>query len=398
MRLLFDIYQWVFWNVFTRPFFVGLFLYRTYRFARTSASRPFPPPPFLVVSNHGTFFDPWIVGGYSRYPFGIMTNDDGFHGSRVSRWYLRTIGAFPKKKGTNDYRAMKTTLTLLRRGKPVLIFPEGQTTWDGETQPLYPGIEKLVRRAGCPLVSVRLQGNFLTKPWWAKTVRKGKIRVTFTVHPEETLRRLSDDELFDLIRRSIYQNDIKDPENRAIPFTGKNLAEGLERFVWICLGCGAEDSLVTSGDTVSCRLCGGSWRMDPYCRLEPVTAGCRDLKDWAELHKDRVKRTIGTRPETLTRSEGIVLQLEKSEHIFEEAGEGSATLLRDEIRFTGPGFRMSWPVAEIGDCVIQKKDIFEFRHGAFRARFLFSGKSPMKWIHYLRYIKGYEHCERQGHL
>ncbi|MBD3315340.1 MAG: hypothetical protein GF344_06105, partial [Chitinivibrionales bacterium] len=111
---------------------------------------PLPEPPYIMLSNHGTFFDPWLVGGWSRNPLSIMMNDDAYRSGIVSRTYLRWIGTYGKKKGSSDYRAMKKTLSLLGAGKGVLIFPEGQTTWDGETQPIYAGIEKIVLRAKCP--------------------------------------------------------------------------------------------------------------------------------------------------------------------------------------------------------------------------------------------------------
>ncbi|MBN1577779.1 MAG: 1-acyl-sn-glycerol-3-phosphate acyltransferase [Chitinispirillaceae bacterium] len=399
--MLFKIQQWIVWNCLTRPFFVGLLLAPKYHFSRTHESRPFPRPPFLVVSNHGTFFDPWIIGAYSRYPFGFMANDDGFRSNPVTRWYLHSIGAFPKRKGASDYRAMKRTVELIRSGKPVCIFPEGQTTWDGETQLLYGGIEKLIKRLECPLVTVHLQGNFLTKPWWAKTVRKGKIRVTFTVHTPESIRRQTDRELLATIQRSIYQNDIKDPQNLATPFSGTDLAAGLERLVWICMQCGAEDTLSTSGNSVSCSACNHSWKIDAHCRLialQPGTACCGDLKDWVELHKARVKENIGGRPEPITGSDNVVLQRENARGGFTDSDRGRLTLTATALRFRGADSTIVWPLAEIDDYVIQKKDIFEFRHSTMYVRFVFSGKSPMKWIFYLRYCKGFEECEKQGHL
>jgi len=152
---------------------------RSNNFFRSSGSEALPKPPFVIVSNHGTFFDPWIIGYFSRYPFAIMCNDDAFRGSPITRWYLNSIGAFPKKKGASDFKAMKKTMSSLAAGRPVCIFPEGQTSWDGETQLLYKGIEKIIRHGRVPLVMVRMSGNFLTKPWWADRIRKGRIECLF---------------------------------------------------------------------------------------------------------------------------------------------------------------------------------------------------------------------------
>ena len=401
MKKLFTLYRWIIWNVLSRLLFVALFLRRKYPFRPTPGSHRFPKPPFIIVANHGTFFDPWIIGSYSNVPLGLMTNDDGFRQGPVTRWYLKSIGAFPKKKGASDYRAMKITLDLLKKRVPVCIFPEGQTTWDGETQLLYTGIEKLVKRAGCPLVTVRLQGNFLLKPWWARYKRNGRILTTIKVHSTETIKALSNEDLFSLIRKSIYQNDVKDPDNRAVAFSGTHLAEGLERFIWICLQCKAEDTLTMQGNRITCSSCTGSWEMDAHCRITPLKEGitsCEDLKDWADFHKTRVKEVIAKRPSPLTRSEQVLLQQENAQQVFTETDRGVLTLAADILSFRGATSDLHWPVAEICDCVIQQKDIFEFRHQNIYRRFLFNGKSPMKWVYYIRYLKGYEQYELQGHL
>ena len=401
MNILFRCYQWILWNILTRFIFINFFLKKAFPFYHTPDSQPFPKAPFLVVANHGTFFDPWIIGSYTHSPLGIMTNDDGFREGMVTKWYLKSIGAFPKKKGASDYRAMKKTLSLLRNGIPVCIFPEGQTTWDGETQLLHTGIEKLLQRAKCPLVTVRLQGNFLMKPWWAHRKRSGRILTTVTVHSPETLSKLSGEEIFNLIKRSIYQNDIKDPKNIAAAFSGSDCALGLERFVWICLNCSAEDTLETCGNRITCSSCGNFWEIDAYGRLSAPSAestSCNDLKDWAELHKIRVKEMISRKPEVLTRSDCVVLQQEGEQHLFTDTDTGTITLSPETLRFQGKAVDLLWPIGGIEEYVIQKKDLFEFRYGEQYFRFVFSGKSPLKWIFYIRYLKGFEQCEKQGHL
>ena len=402
MKLIFKLYQWILWNIVTRFLFINLYLKRIYKFHLTADSDPIPKPPFLLLSNHGTFFDPWIIGSYSRYPMGYMTNDDGFTEGIITRWYLKSIGSFPKKKGASDFKAMKTTLSLLKRGKPVCIFPEGQSTWDGETQLLYPGIEKLLKRSGCPLVIVRLRGNFITKPWWACFKRNGSISVTMNVHSVDKIKSLTNEELFDFIRKSIYQNDIKDPGNRTVSFTGHHCAEGLERLLWICRRCEAEDTLSMTGDTITCNECGGTWHIDAYCRITPSTGNgdgaCEDLKDWVDFQKENVRKKIAARPDVLTHNEHAQHLQPDLHHRFRPVDEGSLQLSPTTLTYKNADGESEWPIEDIEEYVIQKKDIFEFRHGSSYHRFIFTGKSPMKWVFYLRYLKGYEICEQQGHL
>lgn len=404
-KLLLYLYRWIIWNVFSRTFVWG-YLWPQYHFRKSKDSQKIPKPPFVIVSNHGTFFDPWIIGGYSRHPFAIMCNDEAFTRGAVSRWYLNSIGAFPKKKGASDFKAMKKTISRLSAGYPVCIFPEGQTSWDGETQLMFKGIEKIVRRGKAGLVLTRLTGNFLTKPWWADFIRKGRIIVTFKALDPEQIKALSDDELFNAIKAFIAHNDIKDKGNSEALFSGRRLAEGLERFVWMCMECGAEDTLAMSGDTIRCAACGSSWTINATCKLSAhggAKKSCADLYDWAQWHRQRVIEKIKTSGAgaMLARSDNVVMQTGDTNVSFSAAGAGSLSLIASALTFhptsSGAG-PLVFDVQNIETVVIQKKDIVEFIYEGRYYRFVFDHHSPMKWIYYLRYLKGYEKFEEQGYI
>jgi hypothetical protein len=399
------VYRWIFWNILSR-IAVGLFIKTRYRFSLTPASQPYPAPPFLLFANHGTFMDPWMIGYYSNAFVNYMCNDDPFRKKGFIRWYLKKTGAFPKKKGASDYKAMKETLRRLKKRMAVCIFPEGQTSWDGETQLIYRDLVKLVKLARVPVVIARLQGNFLTKPWWAHTKRNGRIAITSRIVTPEQIKTLSDDALFDTIRNGIYQNDIKDSENRKIPFTGTALAEGLERFVWICMECKNEDTLMTDGDSIRCTHCSGAWTIDPYCSLSARTEGYAcldDLKEWNEMHKRIVREKIhAAHDETvLCTGKNIGLLRENAARGFDRKGTGTLQLTPSRLVYTAdageqPG--CSFERGALTDYVIQKKDIFECNCTGDYFRFDCTGQSPMKWIYYLRYLDGYENMERRGYL
>ncbi|MBD3420167.1 MAG: hypothetical protein GF398_08635 [Chitinivibrionales bacterium] len=403
-KLIF-IYRWLMWNVFSRPF-VEIHLQRQYNYRSTPDSEPYPRAPFMVISNHGTFFDPWMVGRDSKSPFAIMCNDDAFKASPITVWYLNSIGAFPKKKGASDFKAMKKTMNLIKSGYPVCIFPEGQTTWDGETQLIYRGIEKIIKRARCPLVLNRIKGNFLTKPWWAQTKRTGRILIHRTVLSADKIRDMSDEELFDTMKSSIYQNEVKDPDNRQTRFRGERLAEGLERFFWHCPQCQQDDTLVTSGNEMKCSACTGCWQVDPWCRITPAgstsASQLEDVHDWSVFHKKLVLDAVHQAREgdILASGDKVVVQLRNRKECFVDLCTGSLELTRTHISFSGESASYSYTIAldEIENSVIQKKDIFECTWRGTDYRFVFAGRSPMKWHLFVRYLRGYEQFDRQGYI
>ena len=164
--------------------------------------------------------------------------------------------------------------------------------------------------------------------------------------------------------------------------------------------CGAEDTLITNDNTIKCTSCNGSWDIDAHCRLtssDPSFCCLPDLKDWSDMHKERVQEFLTHRKNELTRSSNVTLQTENNEHVFENKENGTLILSREELLFESGSSVLRWPVKEITDYVVQKKDIFEFRHNSDFYLFIFNKKSPMKWIFYFRYLNNYSICEKQGY-
>lgn len=366
-----------------------------------------PKRPFIIVANHGNFFDPWLVGHLSRYPLSIMMNEEGFKASKFNRWYLKNVGAFPKKKGGTDIKAMRYTLKTLKLGYPVFIFPEGQTTWDGETQPIISGMENIIKRAKLPLVLMNAKGHFLSKPWWSDTVRKGRIRLKRKVISPEELAQMSKEEIRDTIIKYIANNDIKDEQNQKIEFKGPSPVLGLHRFVWICPSCKTEDTLKTDEKAITCTSCHDAWAMDNHFKLKPLNGTkteIGDLYDWSVSHKQQLKQWINETPNghLLTQSKGVnYCSVTKYGENISHA-MGTLSLTKDKLTFTPDDKNnthfIELSVDQVNDYVFQGKDTFECRCDKDEYRFQFFDKSPMKWVFYFRYLHNYEDCEKRGYI
>ncbi len=60
--------------------------------------------------------------------------------------------------------AIKSALKSLRKGMPLVIFPEGGRTRDGQIQPLLPGAFFLAIKAQAEIVPIALAGTFELLP------------------------------------------------------------------------------------------------------------------------------------------------------------------------------------------------------------------------------------------
>jgi len=103
--------------------------------------------------------EPCQSGGFAfnRYKLGPQSpfygKEDLFH-SRIIGWLADKFGAFPVAKGKLNRRAGRTAVELLANGQALIIYPEGQRSWDGKLGPAYSGAaltggeERCAHRAG----------------------------------------------------------------------------------------------------------------------------------------------------------------------------------------------------------------------------------------------------------
>src|SRR3954464_513004 len=83
--------------------------------------------PVLLVCNHRSFIDPFIVGLCSRRPVYYVAKEEIFH-NRLLGWLVSSLGAFPVRRGAADADMIETAKAILKRGAPVLILPEATRT------------------------------------------------------------------------------------------------------------------------------------------------------------------------------------------------------------------------------------------------------------------------------
>jgi 1-acyl-sn-glycerol-3-phosphate acyltransferase len=115
--------------------------------------------PVLLIANHQSFFDPVIVGMATPRHLSYLARKTLFR-NRFFAWAIRTLQAVPVDQEASGIDGIRAVLRLLRAGKAVLIFPEGNRTPDGRMQPLQPGIQLLIKRSGAPVVPVGIAGAF----------------------------------------------------------------------------------------------------------------------------------------------------------------------------------------------------------------------------------------------
>lgn len=126
----------------------------------------------ILASNHQSFFDPPFVGcWFSHRRHMDFVARAGLFKVPLFAWLIRTVNALPISEEGSDAAAIKMTIENLKKGRGVVIFPEGSRTHDGSVGEYKRGVEVLLRRAKCPVIPVAIEGIYDTYPrtaWFPK--------------------------------------------------------------------------------------------------------------------------------------------------------------------------------------------------------------------------------------
>ena len=191
------IYWWDF-SSFLCELYIRLF----HRIKVVGFSRVPESGPLILVSNHQSYFDPMINNALaSKRPY------TGIAGSHLIRFkpfglLLKSYGTVFISASAGDKGPLKVALGELKKGRTVLIYPEGSRTPNGLVQPFERGLLLLIRRSKATVLPVGIDGAFNVWPKGRALPRlSGRIAVVggvpipaeqlLSLEPDQMLERLS---------------------------------------------------------------------------------------------------------------------------------------------------------------------------------------------------------------
>jgi glycerol-3-phosphate dehydrogenase (NAD(P)+) len=131
--------------------------------------------PVLLVANHRSFSDPFLIGICLRRPLRFVAKKELFDSHWKAR-ILLALGAFPINRGESDELAMETARIILERGGAVGIFPEGTRVRPGPLGKPKRGAGRLALETGAPIVPVAIVGTEDIRRGWRIRPRKVRVR------------------------------------------------------------------------------------------------------------------------------------------------------------------------------------------------------------------------------
>jgi long-chain acyl-CoA synthetase len=174
--------------------------------------------PVMFVSNHLSYLDqPAIMfalpeawryntasAAWEEFFFRNFKNLPQWLWKRFAYEYASvafTVFPLPQTRGFRG--ALRFMGTLADRSMNILLFPEGERSWDGTLLPFQQGLGVMIRELGVPVVPVKIRGLETVLPRGAVWPKKGEVSVTFG--RPMYFRGESPSEIVDRARRAVEE-------------------------------------------------------------------------------------------------------------------------------------------------------------------------------------------------
>jgi len=349
--------------------------------------------PFLLLANHTSLFDPAWAAFHIGRPTNFMASTQLFRVPVLGTLCAR-LGAFPKAKFVKDRDSMATLSRRYELGQPVVLFPEGERTWDGRQLPILPGIARLIKRLNARVVYCRIKTGHLQHPRWASHPRFVPVEMEYD-GPYTYAPDISDAALVEEVSRRLTVDPLP-----AVPpgSWGHKLAHGLPDLLWACPACLAMGVITVhpkNDDAVRCRSCERSWRLDLAGRLHPLGGGAEPMDVPAAT--DRIAAAYGDPPISdagLYESDGIILrgermtigEIPRGERTPRPVASGTALLTPEHLALLDDGGGEVWRLElhEVQAVSTELANLLQVRLPDRLLQLTPHGQSPLLWNHFLK--------------
>lgn len=155
----------------------GALLFPYFRISRRGLERIPKSGGILVAANHFSYADPLVLGIALPRRLRFIMAADQFEKPAMHH-FSRLMDVIPiKRDGSAELGPIRKALRLLKEGKAVAIFPEGQRSRTGTLLQPAAGLGLIAVKAGVPVVPVAIMGTREAYPAGKHFPRPRKVRI-----------------------------------------------------------------------------------------------------------------------------------------------------------------------------------------------------------------------------
>lgn len=284
---------------FISPLYTRIFGFKTNRYSLKNEE------PHLILANHMSGNDPVFIGVAFDVPLYYVSTEMIMNAGFTSHLLRYCFNPIPKSKVLPDVATITQIKRVMDQGGSVVIFVEGNLSINGATADIPLAIGKLAKFLKKPLLFYSLHGVYLSNPRWATKRKHGPSWGYVTdVVPYADYKQLSTDDLNQMIAEKIKLNAYH--EIKQFAYTGKRLAEGLERLLFACPSCHSINQAHTSKEHYHCDACGLDAIYDEHGYLQAPAIGRQDLVSLDHLVKFKYQDYLHATPDYVLSTEGTL--------------------------------------------------------------------------------------------
>ncbi|MEA3452630.1 MAG: lysophospholipid acyltransferase family protein [Bacteroidota bacterium] len=239
--------------------------------------------PYLFLSNHVGYWDPFIAGLYLPEFTHFVSSDASFR-NKFQRFFLNSFGAIPKKKNIRDTKVIRDIISVIKQGENVGLFPEAVRNWSGSSFPIDNSISKLIKLLKVPVVVSVMKGMNLFNPRWSTKLRRTKIEIDYTLLlTKEQIVSMSDDEVYEKLMSVLTHDEVEYQRTNMNKVHSKYKAENINHTLFLCPECNTIDSFRAEGNDFYCSKCNYDIHINDYSFFERKSEGklvFDNIRDW----------------------------------------------------------------------------------------------------------------------
>lgn len=327
---------------------------------------------YLLLGNHVTNEDPIMANACANRLVRFIVGDAN-HDNRLKRFLLGIFEGIPFTKNSADAKSIRELLRHTKIGRPVGLYPEGGRNWDGATDKLVPSTGKLIKLLKIPVYATIFKGGYLSRPRWATYPRKGKLVLEVKqLLSEDAIASKTAAEIQALLVEKLDYNEHLWQKQQRIPFRGKNLAEHIQRLLYICPSCKAVNTIYSRGDDFFCGACDHRYGINQFGEISGYP-GIGDTAAWNLWQR-------GFLPGIL--AGGFTFVSEDLSFWRQIGGHWQKDIVRleftqDKLEFRGKKSEETVLISNIRSLSITFQDLVEFYQGQVKYRLRFDPRKHM---------------------
>ncbi len=309
--------------------------------------------PYIMLANHESFYDFYYLSKLAHPKRPSYLVNEYYCTRPILKHMARRGGILSKKLFTPDMSTAVGLLRMIRKGFPVVLFPEGRLSPDGRMNPIVEKGGALFKKLNVDLVLTRIDGAYFAAPKWRSKSYPSKVRVSvLRVIRREELKSMPAEE----IDRCIEETLRGDASDRLIDrYPQKDKAVGLDTLLYRCCSCGALYTTEGIGNELICRSCRRVHKLDEqYCfDSEPKT-----ISAWYERIKDMERKAL----------DGVSLKCTVWTKIHGANGgpirreKGECSLTAEGFSYRSPSVEFDVPIGKLPALAFSCGQEFELYH------------------------------------